>query len=236
MVKGHDIELLLQRHRSESLILDLEVEGGKALKALLKEVQRDPVSDHVLHADFMEISMTRKMRVRVPIVLLGEPVGVTQDAGVLDHTLRDLEVECLPADLREAIEVDVAAMKIGNTILVKDLALPSGMAALTDGGIAVASVHAQRLVEEAPVAEEAVPAEGAAPAEPEVIGETKREQARQEKEAEEALDKGEKPKGGKEDKGKGAGGKEDKGKGGKEERPRGGREDKPRGGGTGSGA
>jgi large subunit ribosomal protein L25 len=184
--RGHELEMLLRHHRSGSLILDLEVGEEKPRKVLLKEVQRDPIHDHVLHADFLAVSMTRKMRAKVLLVLVGEPVGVSQDGGVLDHALRELEVECLPGDLKEAIEVDVAAMKIGDTVLVRDLALPAGLTAVTDGAIAVASVHAQRLEEEAP-AEAAVAEAGAeaaaAPAEPEVIGETKREQARQEKEA-----------------------------------------------------
>ncbi|MBM4144102.1 MAG: 50S ribosomal protein L25 [Lentisphaerae bacterium] len=166
-LKAHDLELMLQHHRSESMMVDLVVNGNDALKVLLKEVQHHPVTERALHADFLEVSMTEKMRVRVPLALKGDCLGVTQDGGVLDHTLRDVEVECLPGDLVESVDVDVTNLRLGQTILVRDLAIPPGLTAVSDGGLAVASVHAQRaeeeVVEGAPVAE-------AAAAEPELVG------------------------------------------------------------------
>lgn len=167
----HDFELMLHRHMSENLILDLAVEGDNARKVLLKEVQHDPLTGKPLHADFLEISMTRKMRVPVTITLVGEPVGVTQDDGLLEHMLRELEVECLPTDLIEEIEADVSAMQIGDTLQVSDLQVGPKLTVVTPGDMAVASVLAPRMVEEEEAAEEA--AEGA---EPEVIGEAKEEE------------------------------------------------------------
>jgi large subunit ribosomal protein L25 len=164
----HDFELMLHRHVSENLILDLEVDGRTGKKVLLKEVQHDPLTGHVLHADFVEISMTRKMRIGISIRLVGEPVGVSQQGGILEHSLRTIEVECLPTDLVEEIDVDVSALEIGSSLLVRDLKVDPKLTVLTTGDLAVASVSAPR-AEEVPAAEAAV--EGAAPGEPEIVGE-----------------------------------------------------------------
>jgi large subunit ribosomal protein L25 len=152
-VNQHDFELLLQHHRSESMILDLEVDGKKSFKVLLKDVQHDPVSGDVQHIDFVEVSMTKVMRVNVPTKLVGEPVGVSQAGGILEHLLREVTVECLPTDLMEEIEIDVAALEIGDIIQVGDLQVGDKIKITTDAGIAVASVAAPRL-EETPVVEE----------------------------------------------------------------------------------
>ena len=164
----HDFELMLHRHVSENLILDLAVDGKTEKKVLLKEVQHDPLTGHVLHADFVEISMTRKMRIGISIKLIGEPLGVSQQGGILEQSLRTLEVECLPTDLMEEIEVDVSALEIGSSLLVRDLKIDPKLTVLTPEDLAVASVTAPR-AEEVPVAEAAV--EGAVPGEPELVGE-----------------------------------------------------------------
>ncbi|MBN1670299.1 MAG: 50S ribosomal protein L25 [Kiritimatiellae bacterium] len=168
MLNMHDFELTLHQHASESLIMDMAIDGGKAKKVLLKEVQHDPVSGGLLHVDFVEVSMTRKLRVSIPIVLQGEPVGVVQDGGVLDQPLRSVEVECFPGDLVESIPVDVSGLSIGDTIQVRDLVIDATLHVLTPGEITLASVAAPRLEEEVAPAEPAegeVPAEGEAPAE-----------------------------------------------------------------------
>jgi len=181
-VPAHDLELMLQHHRGESMMVDLELDGKKPRTVLLKDVQHDAVTDKPLHADFLEVSMTEKMRVSVPLVCVGECVGVTQDGGVLDHTLRDVEVECLPANLPESIEVDVSALHLGHSIAVGEVPLPDGVSLAGDGELAVVSVHAQRVVEE-PTAEEAEEAEEGA--EPEVVG-AKEEGAEEEESSGEA--------------------------------------------------
>lgn len=170
-IDHHNFDLMLQHHRSENMILDLEVDGEKSKKVLIKEVQHDPVSGDILHADFVEVSMTKKMRVHIPLVLVGEAVGVTQQGGILDHLLRELEVECLPTDLPDGIDVDVSALEIGNTILVGAVKVDPKLTVLTAKDVAVAGVSAPA-VEEEPVPEEAV--EGAE-GQPEVIGEKKEE-------------------------------------------------------------
>ncbi len=168
----HDFEMLLRHHKSENLIFDVTVDKAAPRKVLLKEVQHDPLSGGVMHVDFVEISMTEKMRIRVPIRLLGEPVGVSQEGGILDHILRELEVECLPGDLVEQFEVDVAALKLGQSLKVGDLHIDPKFTVLADASIAVASVTKPR--EEEEVAPEEAAVEGAA-AEPELIGRKKEE-------------------------------------------------------------
>jgi len=195
----HDFDMFLRDHRSESLILDLEVEGDKMRKVLLKEVQHHPVSDMIMHVDFLEISMTKKMRVDIPIRLVGEPVGVTSEGGVLDQLIRSVEVECLPGDLVEGIEVDVSALKVGDAIMVSQIKVDPKLHILTNGSVAVANVSIPKVIEE--VVEEAA----ATPTEPEVIGAKKEGEEGEEGEegaGEEGKEKASKEKGaGKEEKG-----------------------------------
>lgn len=164
----HDFALLLQHHVSETVILDLVVGDGEAKKVLLKEVQHDSVSGQILHADFQEISLTEKMVVPVSINLVGDPIGVTQDGGVLEHMLRQVEIECLPMDLVERIDVDVSGLKIGDSLKVSDIVVDSKLVVVTSGDIAVAAVSAPRTVDEEEAKEAAVAAaavEGEAAAE-----------------------------------------------------------------------
>lgn len=164
-------DTMLKHHTSENLIVDLSINGDKVVKALLREVQHEAVMGGVLHADFVEVSMTRKMRVTIPITLKGEPVGVSQQSGILEQVLRDLSVECLPGDLIESFDVDVAALALGDTLMVRDLKLDAKFTILTSGDVAVATVVAPR--EEK--VEEAAPGEAGATTQPEVIGKKKEE-------------------------------------------------------------
>ncbi len=189
-MNAHDFELALKGHASEHMVMDLEVGQGKALKVLLKEVQHHPVSGKILHADFNEISMTKKLRVEIPIRLAGEPVGVTQQGGVLEHVLRTIEVECLPTDIIEQVSLDVSGLHIGESLLIGHVQMdPAKYTVLSPKEQAVAAVAAPK-IEEEPVAAEAAAVEGA-PAEPEVIREKKVEG--EEEEGEEG--KGEKKEG-----------------------------------------
>lgn len=172
-VNEHDFRKSLTGHSSEHVLLDLDIEGQPGIKALLQEVQRNPLTGQITHADFHEISMTEKLRIEIRVELAGTPVGVTQGGGVLEHILREVEIECLPADLMESIRVDVSQLNIGDNISVSDIKLdPARYTIITEGNLAVAMVAA-------PVAEEAKPAEAtaeagaAAAAEPEVLKEKK---------------------------------------------------------------
>jgi large subunit ribosomal protein L25 len=157
-------------HVNEHVILDLEIQGQDVRKVLLQDVQHHPITDQVLHADFHEISMTEKLRIEIPVHLVGEPVGVTQSGGVLEHLLRAITVECLPTDIVESFNVDVAGLQIGDKLSAGDIALDAAKYTLiTSKDLAIASVSAPR--------EEEVKAEVTAEtaAEPEVIKEKKEE-------------------------------------------------------------
>ncbi len=161
-INEHDFEQLLHHHTSEHLVLDLEIDG-KMVKALMKEVQHHPVTGRVLHVDFQEISLKKKIRVGVPLQLVGDPVGVSQQGGVLEYLMREVEVECLPMDVLEMIEVDVSAMAINTRLTVSDIKLDSAKYTIITGkDVAIASVMPPRLQAVEAEASAAAPAEGGA--------------------------------------------------------------------------
>ena len=179
-LNSHDFELILHAHTSENLVLDVAVDGKKPHKVLLKEVQHDAITGDVLHADLVEISMTKKMRVGIPVRLVGEAEGVVQDGGILEHSLREIDVECLPGDIVEEIDLDVTSLKIGDSLRVSDLKVDSQLTVVTAEDLAIVSVSAPRVeAEEAPAEEE-----GAEGAEPEVVGEKKEEEESEKSESE----------------------------------------------------
>jgi large subunit ribosomal protein L25 len=173
-LKRHEFELLLRRRAGENLIMDLALDDDAPRKVLLKDVQRNHIQDHLMHVDFLEISLTRKLRVPVAIRLTGEPFGVTQEGGILEHLVRAVDVECLPADIVKEFVLDVSPLKIGDSLFVRDLKIDAEkMTALTAPDIAIASVLMPHVEEEVKPEEAAV--EGAA--EPEVIGAKKEGEA-----------------------------------------------------------
>lgn len=171
-VERRSVLRLIHEHHIENVIINLKIAGdekkAKDSAVIIKEIQRDPVRDDILHIDFNQISLTKEIKVKVPITAKGEPVGVKVDGGSLEHVIWELEIECLPTQIPPKIEVEVSQLKIGDAILVKDLTLPPGIKVLQDPDQVVVSVAA-------PVKEEAAltPEEGAAPEEPEVIKEKK---------------------------------------------------------------
>jgi len=159
---------LLDTIAVESTIVDISL-GGAAIKALIREVQRHPIKQGILHVDFQEIHAGEKLRLEVPVHLIGIAEGVRNQGGILDQVLRTVEIEVLPADIPERVELDVSALIIGRSLHVSDLIIPNAEI-LTDGELTVATVTAPRVEEvAAPVAAVAEGAEGAAVAEPEVI-------------------------------------------------------------------
>ena len=148
-------------------LLDLTVEGRTDLGnpvALVKELQRHPIRGTILHADLYQVDLTKTVEVEVPIHLLGKAKGI-DFGGILEHSLREVALECLPRSIPASIEVDVSNMEIGDVIHVRDLALPAGVSLVSDPDLGVVHV-ALPAAEETPVvaAAEAVPAEGAAAA------------------------------------------------------------------------
>lgn len=146
-------------------LIDLQVEGRKDLAGktvIVKELQREPIRGALMHADLYEVDLTKTIQVAVPIHVVGTPVGVTLNGGILDTALREIDIECLPRAIPSAIEVDVSALDVGESIHVRDLRIPEGITVLSDEDLAVISVVLPS-AEEAPVAAEA-PAEGEAAA------------------------------------------------------------------------
>lgn len=117
------IRKILQAH-PESAILDLSIEGAKpsTCNAIVREIQRHPSSGRLLHLDLQRIRMDEKVRVQVPILLNGDAVGVKEMGGILDHSLREINVNCLPTAIPKAVEVDVSELGIGDAIHVSDIA------------------------------------------------------------------------------------------------------------------
>jgi large subunit ribosomal protein L25 len=168
-VNEHEFRKSLHGHSGEHVLLDLDVGGPEVKKVLLQEMQQNALTGRITHADFHEVSMTETLRVEVQLELTGEPVGVTVGGGVLEHLLREVEIECLPSDLMEVIEVDVSGLEVGDSLTVADIKLDaSKYQIITHGDLAVAMVAAPTVEEVA-----APGAEGAA--EPEVLKEKKPE-------------------------------------------------------------
>jgi large subunit ribosomal protein L25 len=149
-------------------LIDLAVSGGSPYNGrtvLVRELQRDPVTGVALHADLFALDLTAKVKVSVPIHLRGHAAGVEQ-GGIVDHALREIELECLPRAIPKEIVVDVSALEINQSIHVRDLALPEGIDLLSDRDLSVVSVVIPRKAEEevpvAAAAAEGAPAEGAA--------------------------------------------------------------------------
>jgi large subunit ribosomal protein L25 len=169
-VPRRELSRLLHSKTGEHALVTLKVSGEGAFEkpVLLQAVQHHPVSGQVTHVDFHAIVLTQRLKVKVPIQLKGEPVGVKQDGGLLEHFLREVEVECLPTEIPDSVVFDVSLLIIGQTVHVRDLIAPANTKITTDPEGAVASV--QKPKEEKP---EVAGAEAAT--EPEVLREKKEE-------------------------------------------------------------
>lgn len=167
-ISALDFDRLLDKIAVESTIVEVSM-GGSSVKALIREVQRHPIKQGILHVDFQEIHAGEKLRLEIPVHLVGTADGVRNQGGVLDQVLRTVEIECLPADIPERVELDVSVLIIGRSLHVSDLNIPNAEI-LTDGSLTVVTVTAPRVEEVAtPVVAAAEGVEGAAVAEPEVI-------------------------------------------------------------------
>jgi large subunit ribosomal protein L25 len=151
-------------------LLELEVEGGGALHGrpvLVRDLQRDPVKGEYLHADLFAVDLQQKIQISVPIHVTGKAKGV-ELGGILDHSLRELEIACLPTAIPREILVDVSPLDVGDSLHVRDLVLPEGVELRSDADLSVISVVLPA-AEVAPTPTEAVPAAGEAA--PEAEGE-----------------------------------------------------------------
>ena len=170
-VSHSQLVCLVHQHRLENAVINLRIKDDgkeKTRSCLIKEIQYHPVKEDIIHVDFNEISLTKVIKINVPVVAKGDPIGVKQEGGSLEHILWEIEVECLPVDIPKEIEVDVSNLKIGDSVHVKDITFPPKVKVLNGPETILLSVAA-------PIKEEvlAVPVEGEEKQEPEVIKEKK---------------------------------------------------------------
>lgn len=169
---AHDFMMAMRGHTSKQLLVTLDMDG-REVAALMREVQNDVLAGTPIHVDFSEVSLSEKVRVTVPVYLVGEAVGVKLGGGVLEQPLRTIDVDCLPTDIAEKFEVDVSGLGLDQTLFVRDLNLGEKYTIVTRGEHALAVVKTP----------DDVPASGAAAAatdaakDPEVIKKGKEEEA-----------------------------------------------------------
>ena len=194
VVNSREFYPVIHTKAGGNVIIDLAIEGraDNACKAIVREIQYHPVRRDIIHIDFQRISMTKEIIVRVPIAVLGEAVGVKSHGGILEHLLRDVEVQSLPANIPEQVTIDVSDLDIGHSLQVKHLTA-EGVKILNDPEASIVTIVAPTIVEEVKVeapaeavaAEGEAPAEGAAPAE----GEGEKAEKGEKKEEKEAKGK-----------------------------------------------
>jgi len=137
-----EFERMMKLSGGENAILDLHIasrHGEETKKVMLKELMIDPVRNTCLHADFYEIYMDKEITVDIPVRLMGTPIGLT-NGGLLQVVRRELTVSCLPDKLIDALEVDVSGLEIGDSVHIRDIALPEGIACEQEGDLTVAVV------------------------------------------------------------------------------------------------
>lgn len=171
---AHELKVLFSKISVENTIIRLDIEGEKGeVKALVREVQANPVKGDLYHVDFYQIHANEKVDVEVPVHLVGAAPGV-KAGGVMDHQIHELPVRCLPGAIPESIDVDISALELGDSIHVGDLKIPEGVEVEMDDDRTVCSVVAPAALEAAQPAE----AEAAETAgQPERIGETPAEES-----------------------------------------------------------
>ena len=168
---------ILRTEQGANTLIALNVPGAGDARVLVREYQLDPITHELLHADFYRVAMDQVIRVPVTVVAQGEPKGVKQQGGVLDVVHRQIEIECLPGDIPNHIEVDVRELMVGQSIRVKDIATNPKWKAVTDPEMMLLHVIIPKVEETpAPGAEAAAAGAAAAPAEPEVIKKGKKEE------------------------------------------------------------
>ena len=161
-------------------LITLKVEGGGDARVLAKNVQLDPITNHPLHADFYRVNMDRKIKVTVPVTLKGESRGVKIDGGVLDFVHREIEMEVLPSNIPDSIDVDITNLGIGDSVHVRDFAADAAWTPVTDPDQMIVHIISIKVAEEAATADGAAPAAAATAgaSEPEVIKKGKPEDAK----------------------------------------------------------
>ncbi len=169
-VSHRDLEVLLSHAVGENILVELEIQDGSKKTnqlSLIQEVQHHPIARDILHVDFQAVSMTEEITASVTVESVGEADGVKNFGGLLEQSIRSLTVRCLPQNLPEILTVDVSALKVGDSIHIRDIVLPAGVSVEDNEDLTVF------IVAEPSVSAEAPAAAGGEAASPEVIKEKK---------------------------------------------------------------
>lgn len=161
---GRELEKLLSQISADNTVIDLAIEGSTS-RALIREIQRHPFKQFILHVDFQEVVAGEKMTVPVPIRLIGTPAGVRLGGGIIDHTLRELSISVDPSNIPNHIDIDITHLELGESIHVSQITVPEGATVLDEPETAVVVIATPRAAVEAA----ATATETPAPAEPEVL-------------------------------------------------------------------
>lgn len=164
-IPTRELERLLERVSAETTVVELSIDG-KVSRTLIREIQKHPFKKQLVHVDFQELVAGEQITVNVPLVVVGTSIGVRSFAGVLDQTMRELEVTVDPSAIPNHIDVDVSELNIGDSIHVRDLTVPAGVTVITDGDATVLVVAAPKVNATDAAADAAT---AAAAAEPEVL-------------------------------------------------------------------
>jgi large subunit ribosomal protein L25 len=163
-IPTRELERLLDRISAENTVVELNIDG-KVSRTLIREIQKHPFKKQLVHVDFQELVAGEKITVNVPLVLVGVSVGVRSFGGILDQTMREIEVSVDPSSIPNHFDVDVAPLGVGDSVHVRDLVVPAGVTVLSDKDASIVVVAAPKVS----AADAAAEAAAAAAAEPEVI-------------------------------------------------------------------
>ena len=166
---------ILHSESGANTLIALKLEGEGDARVLVKDYQLDPITHQLLHADFLRIVMDRALQVTIPLTVKGEPKGVKQQGGILEFIRREIQIECLPADIPEHVEIDVSDLMLHQGIRVRDIAIDAKWKPLSDPDMMIVHVIAPK-AEEVVAPADAVAAAPTAAAEPEVIKKGKKDE------------------------------------------------------------
>ncbi|HAA83345.1 MAG: 50S ribosomal protein L25 [Thermodesulfobacterium sp. 37_54] len=154
-VKANELESILHKYKGETLLFNLEVQNGETqrIQAILKDYQLHPVTDKIIHLDFVAIKEGETVSIDVPLEFVGRPVGLTK-GGVIEIFMHDLTVECLPSNIPDKIQVDISNLDLGDVLHVKDIKVPEGVKVLDDPEDTVITIVAEGGEEEGTSTEE----------------------------------------------------------------------------------
>ncbi|MGZ8846367.1 MAG: 50S ribosomal protein L25 [Pyrinomonadaceae bacterium] len=166
-----ELAAILRSDSGRNTIFTVDVEGVEATEVMFADRQIHPVRMRLVHADFKRLVKGEKIEATVPLRLVGEPIGVREQAGILEQIIREVEIRCQPRDIPEHIDVDVTNLAVHEVLHVSDIPTSEGVEILEEPDTVIATIG---VVKEEPV--EVAPVEGEVPTEPEVIGKGKKEE------------------------------------------------------------